>query len=261
MKKMSRWYIPELYTAEMSLPEASRHHWTDPQGYIASDSAFWKYLLRWGKHYYFYTGEMYLESTGTEWKEAEDVSQALTLFHDAFADWSADREDSFKRMKEALDLTYEPIENYNRYEESEDKGSQSYGADTTEHTTTESITRKDSGTVKTESTSSASALVYGFNNSAAEGQPSDSSQGSGSDTETRDLTSTDTHAGGYTDARKARSDSDTRSHTAHLHGNIGVTTSQEMLRSELSLRDPVAFTQYIMRDFLARVCSLQSEVI
>lgn len=258
---MSRWYIPELYTTEMSLPTASRHHWTDSNSIIKTDSTFWKYLLRWGKHYYFYTGEMYIESQGKEWKEAVDSLQALHLFHDAFDDWSADRADSFKRMKDALALTYEPIENYDRYEESEDTGSQSYGADTTEHTTTESITRKDSGTVKTESASHASALVYGFNNTAAEGQPSDSSDGSGSDTETRDLTSTDTHAGGYTDARRARSDSDTRSHTAHLHGNIGVTTSQEMLSSELTLRDPVALTQYVMKDFLARVCSLQSEVI
>lgn len=258
---MSRWYVPELYTAEMSLPTSQRHHWTDPGKYIASDDAFWKYLLRWAKHYYFYTGEMYLESTDTEWKEAETVSQALALFHDAFSDWASDRQQSFKDTADALALEYEPIENYDRYEESDDSGSQSYGADTTEHTTTESITRKDSGTVKTESSSSASALVYGFNNSASEGQPSDSSTGSGSDTETRDLTSTDTHAGGYTDARKARSDSDTRHHTAHLHGNIGVTTSQEMLVSELKLRDPVAFTQYVMQDFMSRVLSLQSEVM
>lgn len=114
---------------------------------------------------------------------------------------------TFDKWVKALALEYDPIENYNRYEEYEGSGnnsgtSQSNGSDRSTETNTRAA----------------------FNSSGYE--PYEKSEVSGSS----NIGGTNT--GNYDDA-----------HTSHVHGNIGVTTSQQMLQSELDLARFNIFTE------------------
>ena len=51
-------------------------------------------------------------------------------------------------------------------------------------------------------------------------------------------------------------DSTSNSHTSRIHGNIGVTTSQQMLEQELEVAPKLNITNYIVDSFKKRFCLL-----
>lgn len=112
--------------------------------------------------------------------------------------------ETFSRWIRALEVDYDPLENYNRYEEYHGSGEHDNSIVTDEDTRIDS-----EGTDKTDRSA--------FNDSGYEPYDrlvkTDGSIGS-ANTDTAD-------AGTYAD-----------DHTIHTHGNIGVTTSQQMLESE-----------------------------
>lgn len=110
---------------------------------------------------------------------------------------------TFDKWIKALNVEYDPIENYNRYEEYEGSGSNEASGSssgTSTGSTTDTLTKA------------------AFNSSGYEPYEKDTGSTSTSDTGS---TSSD---GEYEDE-----------HTSHIHGNIGVTTSQQMLQSEIDL--------------------------
>lgn len=115
---------------------------------------------------------------------------------------------------------YDPIKNYDMTEEmTDDETVTDYGhtrtrTDNLTHTTTPNLTEQTSGD------------VYGFNSSNA--VHSDKQVG------TTTGTSTDLDTGTQTDADTG-SDTSTRNYTLTRSGNIGVTTTQQMLQSERDL--------------------------
>lgn len=119
--------------------------------------------------------------------------------------WSAERLEVWQKLYETTQLEYEPLENYDRQEES---NSSNAGASSGSTTVTNSATS------------------YNNNNFA-------------------DATKSNT----------AGSNQSNSSGTFHsrVHGNIGVTTSQQMLTAQ---REVVQFcmTQYIIDDFISRFC-------
>ena len=119
---------------------------------------------------------------------------------DAIRVWSAKWYATFDRWVKALAIEYDPLENYDRQEHWEDSNSGSASGSTsgnTNSTTTNSVSAYDGGNAYTPKDQMA---VYGQDSSSS----SSSSSGSGE-------------------------------HTGRIHGNIGVTTSQQMLISELDL--------------------------
>ena len=136
--------------------------------------------------------------------------------------------DSWADIWGALSAEYNPIHNYEMTE--------TESPDIT-RTRTPNITRENITTtqadVQTTGTTSTSKDVYGFN-SGATGVPQDSTTGSTSTTVTMSpssnkVTDTDSETGTETETTTG-----TRSLTRS--GNIGVTTSQQMIESELELR-------------------------
>lgn len=107
--------------------------------------------------------------------------------------WSAERLPLWNRFKTAVEMEYNPIENYDRNEEGENKFSPA--------TTYENKISADN------------ASTY---------QPDRQTIGSGTDT---------------TEFKN------------HVHGNIGVTTSQQMLQSELDLIPSLDIVDFIADDF------------
>ena len=66
-------------------------------------------------------------------------------------------------------------------------------------------------------------------------------------TDTYDKTDTDTH--NRTDQKD-----ESRQHTGHLYGNIGVTTSQQMLEAELALRRDSNFYHIVAEMLYKEIC-------
>ena len=47
---------------------------------------------------------------------------------------------------------------------------------------------------------------------------------------------------------------DTHTRTSRIHGNIGVTTSQQMLEQELQISEKINIYNYIVNEFKQRFC-------
>lgn len=123
---------------------------------------------------------------------------------------------TFSRWVSALSIEYDPLENYDRREEWQDTvnakttGSSSGSASgstggTTGSTTTNSVSAYDGGTAYT---------------------PKDQTVLSGTDSSTSSSTSSSSNSSQENRGAK---------HEGRTHGNLGVTTSQQMLISELDL--------------------------
>ena len=119
--------------------------------------------------------------------------------------WAAERKEVWDKLYATTLLTYNPIENYDRIEES---------------------TKSDVGASSGSTTAKHSNTSYDSNTFT----DTDQDVSSGSNT---------SHASSAFQSR--------------VHGNIGVTTSQQMITAE---RDVVQFcmTEYIINDFIERFC-------
>lgn len=134
--------------------------------------------------------------------------------------WSKNSQYTWKHLASTLTAEYNPIENYDRMEEWEDS-----------NTNTSRYTNSTNNT----SNGSTKEQVYGYNDLQT---PADNSASNSASTsaDTSDSAGTGTSSG----TRKGRA-----------HGNIGVTTTQEMLESE---RRVAMFNFYdtVIRDFQKR---------
>lgn len=214
-----------------------------------------------GLFFYFYT---------FEFPESDDTQED---FHQMFTFWKESRLPDFQNIRNALIAEYSPIENYDRYEDSSDtdahhKGSKEEislsGQDSLGRsgavTRTDNLTESSSG----ENTSG----LYGFNSTdsspADTGSVKSETKNTGtqetkdSRTDTTTYGKKETHV--YSDQGDTVFDKDENTHTAHLHGNIGVTTSQQMITEELKLRNSLFLKRYILDDFASRVLILNEGV-
>ena len=129
------------------------------------------------------------------------------FLQDAISIW-ADREaDTFKRWVDALAIEYAPLENYDRHENWTD----TLDSDGTSRTTGTNDTSTN-GTVTTD--------VSAYDSSGY--QPKEK------------VTTSETIDNDTTENNTSTLDNE-GVHTGRIHGNIGVTTSQQMLEAELDL--------------------------
>lgn len=129
----------------------------------------------------------------------------------------------WEKLWNTLNYEYNPIENYSMTENSTDtRESTSNNTDTT----TDSRTNKETTTI--ENTSNVDNTIYGFNSTESVG--SDGSAGTSNGTST-----TSSENGGGTTQTGNTTLSDKNEHTLKRSGNIGVTTTQEMITQEREL--------------------------
>lgn len=124
--------------------------------------------------------------------EREVLYSNPDVFEVAIMHWGNSNLEQWQRLAKALAVEYEPLENFDRHEES---------SDSTDTTT--------NGTSRGETVGKAT----GFNSES--------------------LVTTD---GGESSSSAQTTGTTVNKHTARLHGNIGVTTSQQMLQSEIDIR-------------------------
>lgn len=162
--------------------------------------------------------------------EFECLYGSLPFIKDAIGVWSRKWQDTFTRWEEALETEYKPLENYDRIEEWDDTntGTQTMVGTGSEKTVkTGSVKDEGSGTDTTENFASAYDSSTYTPTSKTEVKPASANTTTYNNT-------TDTHTlDGLTNER---TDDLASHHSGRTHGNIGVTTSQQMLESEMMLR-------------------------
>ena len=191
--------------------------------------------------------------------------------------WSAKQVDIWNRLYATTQYEYNPIENYNRYETGENDGENTTihsGTDSSTEATnyggtdgrTEGIMSGGRDTVTVADTKG--HWIAGFDSTASGSddglvkQTRDQDDGSNTTaygrtenvTEQRTYGQTIQRAGSMTHGERIASSTE-GSHTLHAQGNIGVTTTQEMIKQQ---REVEQFNLYdiIIQEFKERFCLL-----
>ena len=212
-----------------------------------------------------------------ETAELEVLYPNPVVFKNLLGVWSHKNIDIWNRLYATTQYEYNPIENYNRYETGSEDGTgrtTHSGTDTTADTTTfsgsdtDTIQRAEGGRDTVTGSDDKGHWVAGFNSTA-------SGQNDGLVKQTRDeddvstttaygktesVTETKTYghaiqrAGNMTHGEQIATTNE-GSHELHAHGNIGVTTTQKLIREQ---RDIEVFNLYdiIIEDFKMRFCVL-----
>lgn len=171
--------------------------------------------------------------------------------------WSKTRLAAWNRMIGALDAEYNPIENSDRYEDHlEDytrdlKESDNYTRDLKENDNytrnlTDSGNNNSSGSTQNSRTGYNSGNLQVTDGSTSEDHSDDTRSYTGSDDRNKGYTGGDNRNKGYTGG-------DTRHSVIHTHGNIGVTTNQQMVEAELKLRQYDVY-KLITNEFIDTFC-------
>lgn len=121
--------------------------------------------------------------------------------------WSNKMQDTFDRWVRALAIDYAPLENYDRYENWNDHTEGTGSSDST-------------GSVSTTTSDTSELTKSAYNESGY--SPYEKTTNSG------------TLGSSTTDGTDTEMENDS-AHVGRIHGNIGVTTSQQMLEAELNL--------------------------
>ena len=163
-----------------------------------------------------------------ETAELEVIYPDPDFMKNAIEAWSSKEVYSWTRLYEAMLAEYSPIENFDRYE---DVDEQNRGAMT--HSGTDSVSGSGEDTITNKITSFDSNTFVDHDKAIA---------GKGS---------TDTTTYGH-----VVTDSTGKKIISHLHGNIGVTTNQQMLEAELETRPKINIYRIIIDSFRERFCLL-----
>lgn len=163
--------------------------------------------------------------------------------------WFSRRLFDFDRMYQSLRMKYSPIENYDRIEDIKREYKDS-GTDTEILTLGSSTTSSHTGTDtdSTQGSGSNEKGVSAYNEDGYTNRERDTETHNSNNTQTYNSSVTNTGSGSdktQTDYGKQR----TETENTRIHGNIGVTTSQQMIESEMSLRAKYDIYKIISREF------------
>lgn len=193
-----------------------------------------------------------------ETAEMECVYPTPVFLKTAIGLWSNVQILTWERAYADMQAEYNPIENYDRYETESTTGSRGHsGKDTTTRSGTVSQTESTSNTVNSTGSETASTTnkIAGFDSTTLVDH--DSSTGSSSKTAQDISTGSSTQSGTDSSTEElthGEQIAEQGSRTSHIHGNIGVLTSTQMLRDDISLLPELNIYTYITRDFKRRFC-------
>lgn len=216
-----------------------------------------------------------------ETAELEVLYPNPIVFKNLVGVWSAKQIDIWNRLYATTQYEYNPIENYNRYETGSDSGTgrtTHSGTDTTTETTTHGGTETENtsssvelgGQDETTGTDAKYHWIAGFDS-----QPSGQDDGLVKQTRDQDNVTTTTEygktedgtgsktttfgktigtTGGLTHGEQVATTNEGE-HELHAHGNIGVTTTQKLIREQREI-DLFNLYDIIIEDFKMRFCIL-----
>lgn len=183
----------------------------------------------------------------TECAELEILYPDEDFMTQAIAMWCKMRAESWDRLYKALVTSeYSPIENTDRYTEIRDNrqldGTES-GSSESSSTATQEDTSESSGSGTT------THSVTGFNSDTF---ANDDKNNINNQTNEKAKSA----ATGETSNTSSRKSGETEivTHTDHTHGNIGVTTNQEMITQEIKMRSKYGMYSIITKEFKEKFC-------
>lgn len=193
--------------------------------------------------------------------EFEVVYSNPDFYKSAIGLWSNKHYRTFEKWINALNIDYNPLENYDRMEEWSDSGSRTNtgtvsdsGTITNTGTQSTETTGNDNFTGSGNSTSSDEISAYNSNSFQNDKKNTTNSSNSSETNTTTNSTRTDnlseSNSNTRTDNLSEKTNSDRK---GRAHGNIGVTTSQQMLQSELDIAKWNIYEQ-ITDLFLSEFC-------
>lgn len=193
--------------------------------------------------------ELVIDTIMQYYGACESFIQDVDILKAMIGRWSRRRAYDFQGMYQTTKFDYNPIENYDRKElfsdiydkqdETTRTGNETYektGSVTTKRTGTESVEESGSETNEHE--------VSAYNSGSYSPQAKDTRTPNTTNTRTPDLTdvqSPDTKDTRTPDLNDTTKQTGTIKHAGRAHGNIGVTTTQAMIREE---RDILNFSIY-----------------
>lgn len=141
--------------------------------------------------------------------------------------WSNKHQRTWQKWIDALNIDYDPLYNYDRREEWEDIGSKDSKNITVEQSEYSNHTE---ATASTEDSAETTNKISAFDSNTLQNDTQASSTGSVTNSSTGDNS-------GETNANNTLTgeESTTNRRVGRAYGNIGVTTSQQMLQSELDI--------------------------
>lgn len=182
-----------------------------------------------------------------------------TLYSDPFfmraavGTWSAKHYRTFEKWIAALNLEYNPLENYDRHEDWTDTGDENTKVKFTDDTTTET----DSSTTSEGSSNqngNTEDLVSAFDSNSY--QESEKHVIDTDEDHTDEVTSNSTFTNDSEQNTEGEKDTIDK-HTGRIHGNIGVT-AQQMLQSEIDI-SRFNIIQEITNLFMVELCIMVYE--
>lgn len=144
---------------------------------------------------------------------------------------------TFAKWFEAFEIKYNPLENYDRHEEWSESHEDSGSVDTTD-------TRSVATTESTDNDTTTENSVSAFDSSSYSDHDKTVSN--------NDISFTSATNDNNTVGTESSNEGSVE-HEGHLHGNIGVTTSQEMLKSELEIQSWNIY-EHIADIFIREMC-------
>ena len=162
--------------------------------------------------------DLLIDNLVTELAELELIYSDFNFMKFMIGVWSRKELPTWERVYKASVKEYDPIENYDRIEEWHDNLNSN-----------SAVNSSMNGNGSTQHD------VAGFNSTALVNASKD--------------TNTESNTGFSSDTSAS-----TGSHTGRIHGNIGVTTSQQMLQSELDIAPKLNVYDYIINSFKNRFC-------
>lgn len=173
--------------------------------------------------------------------------------------WSTARLESWAKMYEALNKEYDPLWNKDAWFTEEWTDSRTYGKKTTasgKDTTDVVETPRVGRVTETSPADVTTDSVKGYNSTSW--LDNEKTTRSGKITEEQKTpTGTDTTKTEFTAGvshQDSGTDSNTRESTRREYGNIGVTTSQQMLQAEMELRSRFNMYEIITQEYKERFC-------
>ena len=162
----------------------------------------------------------------SEAAELEILYPQPNVFKTILAAWSQSMVSNWFRVITALDSEYSPIENYNRTETHID----TYNRNLTENGASENTSSGNSDSLTKKAAFNDDSLVNTDSENTTDSNNSSST--------------VNTTYGG----------NDSRNITISAHGNIGVTTNQTMITSEINMRTKYNIYRIIVNDFIDKFC-------
>lgn len=153
--------------------------------------------------------QLYINNLLMETAEMEVLFSNPSTMRSVIGIWSSAHLDSWAKMWNTTKLEYNPIENYDRQEDWTDNNK-----------TNSKVQSKDVGTGKNHSTDISKAAGFDSGNLVTSGQNDNDSN--------NESTQIGNSEGNSNEELK---------HTGRVHGNIGVTTSQQMIEEERRVAD------------------------